>query len=83
MGWRYTLGLGSPLGVRGSTQAMSVQDFLTRLATIKRAPWQGDKAPHKPVLLLAVADWFEENGPTAALVPCLRQFAKNLTPLHS
>ncbi len=39
---------------------MSVQDFLTRLATIKRAPWQGGKAPHKPVLLLAVADWFEE-----------------------
>lgn len=35
---------------------MTVQDFLARLATIKRAPWQGKKAPHKPVLLLAVAD---------------------------
>jgi hypothetical protein len=45
---------------------MSVQDFLTRLASIKRAPWQGGKAPHKPVLLLAVADWFEENSPTAS-----------------
>jgi putative restriction endonuclease len=47
---------------------MSVQDFLTRLATIKRAPWQGGKAPHKPVMLLAVADWFEENSPAEALV---------------
>lgn len=60
---------------------MSVQDFLTRLATIKRAPWQGSKAPHKPVLLLAVADWFEENSPAAALVPVdetlVRRFKEN------
>ncbi len=48
---------------------MTVLEFLTRLTTIKRAPWQGGKAPHKPVLLLAVADWFEEHGPTEALVP--------------
>lgn len=35
---------------------MTVQELLARLATLKRAPWQGNKAPHKPVLLLAVAD---------------------------
>lgn len=48
---------------------MTVQEFLARLTTIKRAPWQGKKAPHKPVLLLAVADWFEAHSPTEPLVP--------------
>ena len=38
-----------------TAQTMPVQDFLARLTHIRRA---NGKAPHKPVLLLALADWF-------------------------
>lgn len=48
---------------------MSFWEFHSKLISIKRAPWQGGKAPHKPVLLLALADWFEGQHPTKPLVP--------------
>ncbi|MBK9017633.1 MAG: hypothetical protein IPM82_28285 [Saprospiraceae bacterium] len=48
---------------------MTIQDFLSRLTNITRAPWNGGKAPHKPVLLLALADWFDKHQPTDNHLP--------------
>ena len=48
---------------------MTIQDFLSRLTNITRAPWSGGKAPHKSVLLLALADWFDKHQPTENHLP--------------
>lgn len=39
----------------------SFNHFLSNLQHIARAPYKGKKAPHKPVLPLSLADWFERN----------------------
>jgi hypothetical protein len=33
---------------------MTIEKFLSEITHIKRAPWKLGKAPHKPLLLLAV-----------------------------
>lgn len=45
------------------------KEFLQRLERIKRNFQQNELAPHKPVLLLSLADWFEENDPALNRVP--------------
>jgi len=49
---------------------MEIQNFLPKLAKLNRANVAGKgMAPHKPILLLALADWFEAHAPTETLLP--------------
>lgn len=50
---------------------MSLQDFLRQITQVKRAyvPGKGMAAPHKPILLLSLADWFELHAPTDNYLP--------------
>ncbi len=49
---------------------MQLQGFLQKLSQLNRANVAGKgKAPHKPVFLLALADWFEENPTTSHTIP--------------
>lgn len=48
---------------------MNLEAFLVQITRVKRAPWKNGKAPHKPILLLALADWFDRHQPVDALVP--------------
>jgi len=48
---------------------MSIRGFILRLTKVKRAAWKGGKAPHKPVLLLALADWFDKHQPAENHLP--------------
>jgi len=49
---------------------MKLSDFLQKLSQLNRANVPGKGlAPHKPILLLALADWFELHTPTEPLLP--------------
>jgi putative restriction endonuclease len=52
---------------KAMTQAF--QQFLQRLSRITRSNRKGEKAPHKPVLLLALADCFELYRPVNNRIP--------------
>ena len=45
------------------------EDFLQRIAHIQRSNRNGEKAPHKPILLLAIADWFWQHPPNINRIP--------------
>lgn len=66
------------------TQAF--HDFLQRLSRIARSNRRGEKAPHKPVLLLALADWFGQQGPAMNRIPVddelVRLFKENWRLLY-
>ncbi|MEZ4959303.1 MAG: HNH endonuclease [Saprospiraceae bacterium] len=49
---------------------MSLQDFLRQITLVKRAYVQGKgMAPHKPILLLSLADWFGLHAPEENFLP--------------
>jgi hypothetical protein len=49
---------------------MTIEGFLQKIAGLNRATIAGKgMAPHKPVLLLALADWFERHAPAENLLP--------------
>lgn len=49
--------------------AQAFDTFLNRIAHISRSNRNGEKAPHKPVLLLSIADWMEQYQPTSGYIP--------------
>ncbi len=49
---------------------MEIRDFLQKLTKLHRANVAGKgRTPHKPVLLLALADWFEVQSTACCTIP--------------